>query len=312
MNNYRKELKKRKKLFSRAYGDLKKIMTNDPGFTLEEDEIYIHQLINYYEDLKSRGLLVIIEHNRYDIFSEIVDRAISNRKPFTDGKEEFKDTVIWLTYAYFAEESKLDNCFFISENTNEFFDESKTELHQDLLEDTKRIKGYVSIEKYMMDQAELLEELRQDQTEEENFQKLVSIDANRDLKHAYEYIEELVIEHFSDDINDEINYYLKSLEEIYREQLFPKYTEIQSRPFYSLSMHDIEREVYREEIVIYAVADISHDVTIYLVNQENPVLIGNKGLEHRVDFTFTINPDEIPSNFEVSRIITKELEPDEF
>ena len=74
-------------------------------------------------------------------------------------------------------------------------------------------------------------------------------------------------------------------------------------------MIDVERGVYRDEVVIYGVVQVTHDVSMQIIEGLN---MGNKSLVHRIDFTFSLDADKIPSNFEVKEITTQELNPDEF
>ncbi|MGG4499083.1 PIN domain-containing protein [Brevibacillus reuszeri] len=304
INNYRREVKKRRKKYSSAYGHLIKILSSVPAYTLQDDEIHVQELITFYDELQELGLLVIVEHNQFDIFSKIVNRAIDNKKPFADGKEEFKDTVIWLSYAHFVEDKSLSDCFFITNNSSEFFNSTKTELHPDLLEDTSSIKGYLSIEAFMTAESELISEAN----EEAYFEKILDLGGSEKVR-SMSYIGDLVREYFTETINQEVSEYIESLSAANKDKLFPNYAEVQSGPIYQLKMWDHEREIYRDEIVIYGVVQVMHDVSMQI---NEMMSLGSKSLVHKIDFTFSLSADEFPSNFEVKEIITQELNPDEF
>ncbi len=308
IKNYRREVKKRRRAYSSAYGYLIKILPSRPEFTLQEDEIYVQELIAFYNELQELGILEIIEHNQFDIYSKIVNRALDNKKPFADGKEEFKDTVIWLSYAHFVEEKSLSNCFFITNNSSEFFNSKKTDLHQDLLEDTRRIKGYLSIEAFMTAESKLISEATEEAREEAYFERLIELGSSKKVK-SLDYIDDLLKEYFTETINDEITFYIDHLNAVDRYKLFLNFIEVQTGPIYKMKMIDVEREVYRDEVVIYGVVQVTHDVSMQITEGLN---MGNKSLVHRIDFTFSLDADEIPSNFEVKEITTQELNPDEF
>ncbi|PIH03052.1 PIN domain-containing protein [Clostridium combesii] len=91
----------------------------------------------------------LVEHNYITILNtdsnllnEVIERAIKKIKPFSENKEEFRDCLIWLTYVHKSESDDLKNCFFITNNTSDFFAKDKTSLHPDLLEDSKRFTIY--------------------------------------------------------------------------------------------------------------------------------------------------------------------------
>lgn len=315
INNYRREVKKRRKEYARSHSHFHKLMPTKPILVHETDEVYVQGLENYYMKLQESGILKIIAHNQFDIFSKIVDRAISNKKPFAEGREEFKDTVIWLTYSHYVEEMALVDCFFITNNQRDFYNTNNTGLHEDLLEDTIKIKGYVSIEKFMTEESELIktaeEEDREEAMEEAYFEKLLELST---VVKSERYIKKLIETWLIESIDQEVSYYIDDLNEADREKLFPKYAVVYSGPLYKLEMRDNEREVYREEIIIFGFIEITHDVTMYTEKggDEDSIIIGSKSLVHSIDFTFSLNAEEIPSKFEVKEILTKELNPEEF
>ena len=57
-----------------------------------------------------------------DILPELVHRSINRIKPFTESKQEFRDAIIWFSYADYAENNSLENCYFVSGNTNDYVD----------------------------------------------------------------------------------------------------------------------------------------------------------------------------------------------
>lgn len=79
----------------------------------------------------------VLEYDK-NLLPELVNRSIYRIKPFTEKKQEFRDAIIWLTYAHYAEENSLENCLFITNNSTDYL--YKKELHKDLQKDTTRIK----------------------------------------------------------------------------------------------------------------------------------------------------------------------------
>ncbi len=72
--------------------------------------------------------------------SEVVKRALTNRKPFTEGEKGYRDTLIWLSLLKHLKETNYSgDIAFISKNSSDFFVKRKSEfhLHSELLEDLK-------------------------------------------------------------------------------------------------------------------------------------------------------------------------------
>jgi predicted nucleic acid-binding protein len=102
----------------------------------------------FYKDLVDSNTLKILDYSN-DMLPEIVDRAIERKKPFTENKTELKDTIIWLTYAYFAERKRLSDCFLLTNNILDFCDTEKAkkeiyEIHSELQKDSNKFKVYKS------------------------------------------------------------------------------------------------------------------------------------------------------------------------
>ncbi|WGT37671.1 PIN domain-containing protein [Lysinibacillus sp. 1 U-2021] len=80
--------------------------------------------------------IIVLEYDN-NLLPELVNRSIYRIKPFTEKKQEFRDGIIWLTYARYTEENCLENCIFITNNSTDYL--NKQELHKDLQKDTTRI-----------------------------------------------------------------------------------------------------------------------------------------------------------------------------
>ncbi|WP_181170546.1 PIN domain-containing protein [Priestia megaterium] len=102
-----------------------------------------------------------IEIVGYDnsILPELVNRAVNRIKPFTEGKQEFRDAVIWLSYALLAKERKLENCLLITGNTTDYCSKNK-ELHPDFLKDSERFTIYKDA--YTLVEADNMKEFKEE------------------------------------------------------------------------------------------------------------------------------------------------------
>lgn len=90
----------------------------------------------YFENLEKEGTINIVPYCN-EFLPELIHRSIHRIKPFTESKQEFRDAVIWFSYANLAEEKKLENCYLISGNTTDYLDK-KGEIHEDLAKISNR------------------------------------------------------------------------------------------------------------------------------------------------------------------------------
>ncbi|KJD43602.1 PIN domain-containing protein [Paenibacillus terrae] len=103
----------------------------------------------YYNELMMSNIVKIVPYDN-NLLPELVHRSINRIKPFTDKKQEFRDGIIWLSYARLAETEDLTNCFFITNNTSDYFSGKRGgELHPDLKKDSKRFSLFKSLESLM-------------------------------------------------------------------------------------------------------------------------------------------------------------------
>lgn len=120
--------------------DYNKISLNNIELNIDYNiEKYINELDNFYNELSDEGKLEILEYKN-EILPKVIDRAINRIKPFSEGKDEFRDAVIWLTYSEYINEEELEECYFITNNTKDYYDKDSKDLHDDLKADCKNIK----------------------------------------------------------------------------------------------------------------------------------------------------------------------------
>jgi hypothetical protein len=74
---------------------------------------------------------------------EIVQRTLSDIKPFLPGEKGYRDTLIWLSFLHYLVDKNITrDVVFISNNKDDFFKKKSAEIafHQDLLEDIQRFE----------------------------------------------------------------------------------------------------------------------------------------------------------------------------
>jgi predicted nucleic acid-binding protein len=149
LNNFRKELDK-------YFGALKTNESKIIKLLREEDsspiswkytvEDYIEELDTFLAELEDKGIIQIVPYSN-DMLPELVERSIKRIKPFTDKKLEFRDAIIWLSYVKFANEHKLDHCYLITKNTEDFL--KNGELHPDLQKDSTAFTIYKDAQEFI-------------------------------------------------------------------------------------------------------------------------------------------------------------------
>ncbi|WP_382549411.1 PIN domain-containing protein [Streptomyces sp. NPDC057131] len=91
---------------------------------------------SHFKDLDENHIIKIVPYSN-DFLPELIHRSIHRIKPFTEAKEEFRDAVIWFSYAAFAEENQLENCYLISANTTDYLNKAGN-IHEELVEKSNR------------------------------------------------------------------------------------------------------------------------------------------------------------------------------
>jgi PIN domain len=311
LNNYKRELKKRRRAFGEGFYDLNKLLLSKFENTFKGDDYYLDEIEKYYRGLIDSGYIEIISHTEFDMFNEIVERALNNKKPFDYQKEEFKDTVIWLSYAKYVESKKIKG-FFLSNNTKEFYSGDKKSLHPDLFKDTQRLTPYKSIENFMTSEKDFIQEQIRLNMEEEQQLEILFEWARKNLRKRY--VESLISENFIDKLQNELSYYVDNLSGMDLNRLTQTpddYSKAESLEVLKVKLSTYEREFYVPEIVIYGSLDVNHYISLYAWNSfrdkgEDPYFhVGTDTIYHTVEFTFTIDINFQAGNFEVKDIETK-------
>jgi len=135
----------------KALREISKIPDIDIGQTnLPTIEDALNQFDAYYNQLEQDGIINIVSFDEVSI-NELVNRAVDRIKPFSENKPEFRDAVIWLSYANLAEAEELDDCILVTANSSDYLKEGQ--LHQDLQNDTMRIRIVKDIFLLLKDEA---------------------------------------------------------------------------------------------------------------------------------------------------------------
>ncbi len=162
LNNFKKRLKSLSDRVNKDIREFNSIVSDSHNLSLglRDQKSYLKSLEEFYDESFSKGAFVRIPLNN-KILPELVNRAIKRREPFftenkNKKKQEFRDAVIWLCYTEFIKENQLANCFFISGNKGDFWDNENSELHPDLAKDCEGIKIYDSLRDLILREEKVL------------------------------------------------------------------------------------------------------------------------------------------------------------
>jgi hypothetical protein len=161
---YRADLSLRLSQFDRAKESLEKALTEAPP--VPHLEVDVGRETAKYLDfvrrkLKLRDKDIIPFRDGY--LGELVTRAITRAKPFSDRGEEFRDALLWLTVLDVARETSDETLAFISADAKAFG--QNHQLHEPLLQEGqatgKQINFYNSIGKFIESHATHIEYITQ-------------------------------------------------------------------------------------------------------------------------------------------------------
>lgn len=157
LNNYKKQLNEINLEIKKIKSKMDKLKYDSDTISNIDIEFEIDEIQKVFEEYNTQGKLIILPIDN-EILPEVVDRSIKRKKPFSENKQEFRDCIIWLTYARKIENDNLDNCIFITKNTSDFCDNNGN-LHKDLLEDTEKFRFHSDAYQFLENESELISEI---------------------------------------------------------------------------------------------------------------------------------------------------------
>lgn len=155
---YKRRLQKeysRYKSSMKSVNDMILESIKDNGVNIEEQADKIKTHIFQKLNIKDSQ---IIEH-KPDYLDKAIYRAVNHIRPCSDKKEEFRDTIIWLTLIDMAKMSSEKIMAFITNNTKDFYREDKLhpDLQRDLEENGIKILLFTSLSDFIKDHSNKIE-----------------------------------------------------------------------------------------------------------------------------------------------------------
>ncbi|OHD10594.1 MAG: hypothetical protein A2086_04295 [Spirochaetes bacterium GWD1_27_9] len=99
---------------------------------IDEEIINPEKIIDErFKQLENDYNLKIVDYEN-NFLPSVLESYYKIKKPFSKGKDSFKDCLIWLSYEKIIKSNTMLYFAFISNNTSDFADASKSKLHPDL------------------------------------------------------------------------------------------------------------------------------------------------------------------------------------
>jgi len=262
------------------------LIEDKQNFTIDiKLEDLLQDFENQYLQLQEEAKLKIIDFDK-DVLEFVVEIDMYEKSPFIKKnevqnksgemipykKKEIRDAIIWYSYQVYIKNNNLDNCYFLSNNTNEFGDENAKDipnnepynLHPELNTDLSIIP-YKTTQGFLTHNDEKVKELFKDINElilsEELSEKI-----EEELNNGF--AEELIDKYFKEQILSETQNFIsnKQPDDIHDDYFMAGYID----PNVSsdiLNVQVAEIELYGGELTVALDIEVDADVDVYLFNQ---------------------------------------------
>lgn len=293
--NIKKNIQIEIKQIKKSYTSLGQITLREPKFTLPNIEEELKTLGNFFSELFEIENINLL-HSSSDDFKEILKRAIKKQKPFAENRNEFKDTVIWITYSKYATKKSLKNCFLLTNNVTDFCKKgNNNELHDDLKEDNDKFKINVSLNEFFKNNNTLLNSYKSSWISSKKLDpKSVEL-----LLIQNEKIRDIV----SNKINNEVHNSRGSLSIDNRNGL-PQFNSFDVNDYSWDKIINIQINAFKEDAIILGTLQASSLISIYekslLINKV--LHVEDKEIYFTIEFNFIYTKNDEINNFEINTI----------
>lgn len=302
LNNYKKEIQAHwSKYKTAAYGLNEYLSLNIDEVIINVDEEY-EKCVSFYQELEDKGTITIFEYDN-SLLPKLIQRSLEKKKPFDTNKTELRDATIWMSIVEYVQTNTLKDCFLISNNSNDFFNHQKDDLHEDLKNDLPDMQAYVDVKSFFDDYADddHLSEIKNEMLLDE-FIEDESIDD--------EYVVDLLNNNFATPLSKEFQNALNGIHpHDLGVEIFDGYVDPEvSIDCLSISNLDIDKDLLSQTIIIRGTAEIAGYADIYAYNpvydskDEKFSLYESLDVSLNMDFDFSYDLDCEASNISIANV----------
>ncbi|MGF4041196.1 PIN domain-containing protein [Bacillus subtilis] len=239
----------------------------------------------HFSELESEDQLEVIPYDG-DVLSYIVEVDANERLPFvkkheisdkkgnkrTFSEKEIRDAIIWYSYKTYIEKNSLTDCYFISNNTNDFGavgakktpSEKPYEIHPNISAGVE-ITAYKNVHDFLTHNKDKIKEF----FKEETFHlKLLTEDFYDQIQEELEQglTEDIVSIYLLDEIFGATQSYLSDMnpEDIHDDYFMGGYISPSQPELTNIEFLDLD--IYGDTITIAAQVDMETDIDVYLYN----------------------------------------------
>lgn len=287
VNNYKKELQSEYSRYKISINKLNDFLPKSNKIEVKEINIdeYIAKLKSFYGELYFNEVIEVIEYSN-ELLPKLIERSIKKKKPFATNKTELRDATFWLAINDYIKENKLEGCVLLTNNTNDFFNKEKNDLHEELREDNHDIEVFKDIKEFFdACDDELLPEktnnLLDALIEEENFES--------------SKLSDIMNDYFATELSQEYtNYFFNKHPQDLCKDAFDGYLEAQiGMECLSVENIYIDKDIFSETLIINGTAEVLGFIDVYTYNpvydkgEEKFSLFETKEETLSMDFNFT-------------------------
>lgn len=162
-------------------------MANIPNFKIKP--FTQQEIQTKYNDLQNIRLIKILPSDNIKI-NRIMQRYISEKKPFAENKDSFRDYALFCTCADYVSKNNLSNCYFISANTQDFANKTKTDFHKDLKPESQGMKYVIGLKEFnaLPEVRPIIEQIKAQEQYEELVENWIKLHINNSYTRKNELI----------------------------------------------------------------------------------------------------------------------------
>ncbi len=99
--------------------------------------------------IEENSIQIVSYPTEKNVTSLISEKYFNAIKPFGEDKSSFQDAILWQSIVEYCKKENPENVVFISNNTKDFADDSKENIHEDLEDDVDGLLFYNSVGSFL-------------------------------------------------------------------------------------------------------------------------------------------------------------------